>query len=154
MKHEWVQCPIREWSFETNSCSFINPVFLPDTFQLPSILAPVLGQTIRIAPIYIHAFVFTVFASFIAPFGGFFASGMKRAHGIKDFDSIFPGHGGMTDRMDCQLVMAMFVFAYFHTFIGTGQVEVSRLLRQISLLSLQEQIDILRSLNQTLSNVI
>lgn len=107
--------------------------------------------TITMARIYLHSFVFTVFASFIAPFGGFFASGMKRAHGIKDFDSIFPGHGGMTDRMDCQLIMAMFVFAYFHTFIGTGQVEVSRLLRQISILSLDEQKEIFKYLNTTLS---
>jgi phosphatidate cytidylyltransferase len=46
-----------------------------------------------------------LFASFIAPFGGFFASGFKRALKIKDFADIIPGHGGITDRMDCQILM-------------------------------------------------
>jgi CDP-diglyceride synthetase len=40
----------------------------------------------------------------VAPFGGFFASGFKRAFNIKDFGHSIPGHGGMTDRMDCQYV--------------------------------------------------
>ena len=48
------------------------------------------------------------FAGFIAPFGGFFASGVKRAFKIKDFGDSIPGHGGMTDRMDCQIMMGMF----------------------------------------------
>ncbi len=43
-----------------------------------------------------------MFASIIAPFGGFFASGFKRGFKIKDFGDSIPGHGGMTDRMDCQ----------------------------------------------------
>ena len=44
-----------------------------------------------------------MFASIIAPFGGFFASGFKRGFKIKDFGDFIPGHGGMTDRMDCQV---------------------------------------------------
>ena len=45
-----------------------------------------------------------MFASIIAPFGGFFASGFKRGFKIKDFGDSIPGHGGMTDRMDCQVM--------------------------------------------------
>lgn len=45
--------------------------------------------------------VFMLFASLIAPFGGFFASGLKRALQIKDFSNLIPGHGGVTDRLDC-----------------------------------------------------
>lgn len=54
------------------------------------------------APYQLHLLVFAVFASLVAPFGGFFASGFKRAFNIKDFGHSIPGHGGMTDRMDCQ----------------------------------------------------
>jgi len=51
----------------------------------------------------------SIFASLVAPFGGFFASGFKRAFGIKDFGHSIPGHGGMTDRMDCQYVKELFL---------------------------------------------
>ena len=68
-------------------------------------------------PFQFHAFVFSIFGSLIAPFGGFFASGFKRAFGIKDFGAIIPGHGGLTDRFDCQLFMSFFVFVYQSTFV-------------------------------------
>lgn len=57
------------------------------------------------------------FASLIAPFGGFFASGVKRAFKIKDFGQSIPGHGGMTDRMDCQFLMGLFAYIYYQSFI-------------------------------------
>jgi phosphatidate cytidylyltransferase len=56
------------------------------------------------APFQIHSLIMAAFASLVAPFGGFFASGFKRAFDIKDFGDSIPGHGGMTDRMDCQYV--------------------------------------------------
>lgn len=59
----------------------------------------------------------SVFASLIAPFGGFFASGFKRAFHIKDFGESLPGHGGVTDRMDCQVLMGAFVWVYYGTFV-------------------------------------
>lgn len=52
-------------------------------------------------------FVIALFASLVAPFGGFFASGFKRALKIKDFADVIPGHGGVTDRMDCQILMVL-----------------------------------------------
>ena len=65
-------------------------------------------NTISYTPFQIHLVVFACFASLVAPFGGFFASGFKRAFNIKDFGHSIPGHGGMTDRMDCQCVYALF----------------------------------------------
>ena len=56
-----------------------------------------------------HGVAMAVFASIVAPFGGFWASAIKRACNIKDFDHLIPGHGGFMDRMDCQLIMVSFV---------------------------------------------
>lgn len=41
-------------------------------------------------PIQKHAVVLALFGSTVAPFGGFLASAIKRAYGIKDFASIIP----------------------------------------------------------------
>ena len=59
-----------------------------------------------------HAVVMALYTSIISPFGGFLASAVKRAHGAKDFGSLIPGHGGVVDRFDCQVVTAPFVFLY------------------------------------------
>lgn len=56
------------------------------------------------------------FASAIAPFAGFVASVIKRAYGRKDFGTMLPGHGGFVDRLDCQLILAPFVYFYLSLF--------------------------------------
>ena len=71
----------------------------------------------NVAPIQIHGVLLAIFASLVAPFGGFFASAVKRAYGIKDFDSLIPGHGGFTDRLDCQFIMALCTYVHLTTFI-------------------------------------
>lgn len=75
------------------------------------------AASVTLAPIQLHALFMACFISVIAPFGGFWASAIKRAYGIKDFDSIIPGHGGVTDRMDCQFLTALFVSVHYNTFI-------------------------------------
>ena len=53
----------------------------------------------------------------IGQFGDLFASTFKRWAGIKDFGSIFPGHGGIVDRLDSAMVFAPVVAAVFAYFI-------------------------------------
>jgi Cytidylyltransferase family len=90
-----------------------NPVFIPREFEVPPSLIDSFGKlfpipnSVTVAPIQFHILVLATFASLIAPFGGFFASGLKRAFQIKDFGDSIPGHGGMTDRMDCQFIMVI-----------------------------------------------
>jgi phosphatidate cytidylyltransferase len=66
----------------------------------------------HVTEMQLHTAVLAALASMVAPFGGFFASGFKRALRIKDFGSVIPGHGGFTDRMDCQLVMGSVAHMY------------------------------------------
>ena len=45
-----------------------------------------------ILPIQLHGLSYGLFASLVAPFGGIFASAIKRAYKKKDFDSFMPGN--------------------------------------------------------------
>ncbi|MBE0601507.1 MAG: phosphatidate cytidylyltransferase, partial [Firmicutes bacterium] len=47
-----------------------------------------------------------------AEFGDMLASLVKRYCRVKDFGSLFPGHGGMMDRMDSILFSAVVIFCY------------------------------------------
>jgi phosphatidate cytidylyltransferase len=73
--------------------------------------------------IHFHTFFLGLFASLLAPLGGLFASGFKRAIKIKDFADLIPGHGGLTDRMDCQILMVsieytlIFILGLLHLYL-------------------------------------
>ena len=49
----------------------------------------------------------------VGQIGDLFASAIKRYTGVKDYGYIFPGHGGMTDRLDSVLFCAPFVYSVF-----------------------------------------
>ena len=60
---------------------------------------------------YITITILSAILSIIGQIGDFSASVIKRSFGIKDFSELFPGHGGMIDRIDS--VMFIAPFAYF-----------------------------------------
>ena len=94
---------------------------------------------LSIVPIQLHAISLSLFASLVSPFGGFLASAIKRAYGIKDFDSIIPGHGGLMDRFDCQLIMALGTWVHYNTFVKTTTVSVAKMLYMYKLLGDDER---------------
>lgn len=54
-----------------------------------------------------------LFCGVFSQFGDLFASTIKRWSGIKDFSSIFPGHGGIMDRIDSILFCAPMILCVF-----------------------------------------
>lgn len=103
---------------------------------------------LSIVPIQLHAISLSLFASLVAPFGGFLASAIKRAYGIKDFDSIIPGHGGLMDRFDCQLMMALATWVHYNTFVKITTVSVSKLLYMYRMLGEEERKQFLEKITQ------
>ena len=55
---------------------------------------------------------FGFFGSIISQFGDLFASYLKRRARVKDYGTIFPGHGGVMDRVDGLIFNAAFVLIY------------------------------------------
>ena len=52
--------------------------------------------------------------------GDLFASLIKRHCGVKDFGTIFPGHGGMMDRLDSVYWATVIVYVYLNLFMIAG----------------------------------
>ena len=94
------------------SCKFFTLQRSPLTILCNQLRLDYPFPPIPYTPFQLHALAMATFASLVAPFGGFFASGFKRAFDIKDFGDSIPGHGGMTDRMDCQYVFHFPIFEY------------------------------------------
>ncbi|GFR14063.1 phosphatidate cytidylyltransferase, photoreceptor-specific [Trichonephila clavata] len=122
-------------------------------FNLPGPLqtvAALLGfpSKVTLYPFVLHSLSLSMFSSIIGPFGGFFASGFKRAFKIKDFGDIIPGHGGIMDRFDCQFLMATFVNVYISSFIRAPNPQ--KLLQQVLLLRTDQQMRIFQSLKDHL----
>ncbi|KAF3556433.1 hypothetical protein F2Q69_00013952 [Brassica cretica] len=136
----WLTCPRQDLSTGWLQCD-ADPLFKPEPFTLPAWIPGWFPwKEMEVLPVQWHALCLGLFASIIAPFGGFFASGFKRAFKIKDFGDSIPGHGGITDRMDCQMVMAVFAYIYLQSFIVSQSVSVDKILDQIlTNLTLEEQ---------------
>uniref|UniRef100_A0AAX7THN7 Phosphatidate cytidylyltransferase n=1 Tax=Astatotilapia calliptera TaxID=8154 RepID=A0AAX7THN7_ASTCA len=117
------QCFVCPVGFNSESNSFTvecepSDIFVMQEYTLPTVLQNTLTwKTVNLYPFAIHSIFLSSFGSLIGPFGGFFASGFKRAFKIKDFANTIPGHGGIMDRFDCQYLMATFTHVYIASFI-------------------------------------
>lgn len=102
--------------------------------QLRSIMIGYAPEYINAKPVQLHGLLIGLVASTVAPFGGFMASAIKRANGVKDFDSVIPGHGGFTDRFDCQMLISLYVWVHYTSLILHYVPPRERILNEIALL--------------------
>jgi len=121
---------------------------LPKTIQNLCSVAGSHCDVVHTFPFMLHSISMSLFASLIGPFGGFFASGFKRAFKIKDFGDTIPGHGGLMDRFDCQLLMATFVHVYHSSFIKA--VNPAKLIQQVLSMKPEEQVRVFNMLKESL----
>jgi phosphatidate cytidylyltransferase len=150
-QHTWFICPAEHlniWPFPAKLICDPNPVFVSQEYSLP-----VIG-TINLFPIQFHGLAYGLFASLVAPFGGFFASAIKRAYRKKDFDSFMPGHGGMMDRMDCQLLMITFSSFYYGFFIMPKAFPLDRMIMLATDLSDENKLALATELLKQLGRIV
>jgi phosphatidate cytidylyltransferase len=153
MRYKYFICPVNDLGSNvlTGLECDPNPVFVPQAFEIPEWTG--FSRTFYVAPMQFHILLFATFASLVAPFGGFFASGLKRSFKIKDFGESIPGHGGITDRMDCQFIMGFFAYMYYHSFIAVFKASVGDIIEAaINGLTVDEQLEVVRGLSKYLYN--
>lgn len=156
-QYRYFVCPI-EYSETMGSMSMDcepSSLFRPQEYTPPESLSGILQllglkNTLMMYPFLLHSLSMSVFSSVIGPFGGFFASGFKRAFKIKDFGDMIPGHGGIMDRFDCQYLMATFVNVYISSFIHTASPQ--KLLQQVYNLKPEQQLQLFYTLKDGLEN--
>lgn len=154
--YSYFVCPLK-YVDEENQLNMIFDCKISDLFRLkhyvfdlniPSVYHKEI--ILSLYPFMFHALILSLFSSIIAPFGGFFASGFKRAFNVKDFGQVIPGHGGVLDRFDCQFLMATFVNVYISTFIKSYSPE--GIFNKVLYLDEKQQIEFFISLKELLSN--
>lgn len=66
---------------------------------------------------YLSIGIISIVLSIIGQIGDFSASVIKRYFDVKDFSNLFPGHGGMIDRIDSVMFIAPFAYILFSLFL-------------------------------------
>ncbi|KAG1714494.1 Phosphatidate cytidylyltransferase, photoreceptor-specific [Nymphon striatum] len=153
-QYPYFVCPL-DYNIKTGGLLDCKPsaLFQLTDYDLPKSVQPVLTMlklpnVVKLYPFLLHSLLMSIFSSVIGPFGGFFASGFKRAFKIKDFGDVIPGHGGIMDRFDCQFLMASFVNVYISSFINNANPQ--KLLQQVYALTAEEQVSHYLSLQNSL----
>ena len=72
----------------------------------------VAGEARPLLPAWYVYLILGILGGVVGEMGDLFFSLVKRHCGMKDFSNLFPGHGGMLDRLDSVLFMAVLMLCY------------------------------------------
>ena len=72
----------------------------------------VMQKAFAVSPNYVALAIAGALSSFISQIGDLTASLIKREHGVKDFGKLMPGHGGVLDRFDSILAVALMLVLF------------------------------------------
>lgn len=73
-----------------------------------------IGRYLSAPFVFWHMILLALFCAVAEQVGDLTASLIKRYCGVKDYGNLFPGHGGMMDRMDSVFFTAFAVYVYCH----------------------------------------
>ena len=85
-------------------------------------------------PVEAHLFVITIFCATIAPFGGYFAFGLKKALRAQSLGETMT-KGGVIDKIDCLIVTGFFLIIYITAIVYQTETTVGRVKSMIGNLS-------------------
>lgn len=151
---QFLVCPTEELTLQPHPTFGCEPseIFLVREFPVPEFVVAFSGGIVPpvwvCRPVQLHILLVSLVASLVAPFGGFLASAIKRANGVKDFDSIIPGHGGFTDRFDCQMLMSLYVWMHYKSLVRSYEMPTDLVIRKFALLDAADQTMVLARLQQ------
>ena len=152
LEHDFLLCPVEEIGVRPFKM-FSAQCDLSDLKEvIYTIESKTFGISIPLRAFHFHTFFMGIFASLYAPLGGLFASGFKRGIKIKDFADTIPGHGGLTDRMDCQLLMGFFTYVWLSQFYFYDEKKAfNELLNKIDQLETNDKLFLFNYLKNILS---
>ena len=122
MKYDALLCPSDKLEFGFVECQR-NEMYIGREYSL-------FGTNIMMEPFQIYNAIISIWIAIICPIGGFLASGYKRAFELENYGSIIPGHGGVTDRMDAEILMCCFVY-FVYKIIETNHYSSENLMGDI-----------------------